>query len=204
MPRRVSAILLAAGSSKRMGQLKQLLPLGSKPIIRHCLDNLAAAGIRNTVIVLGQNGSKILDSVKELPVQVVFNKTPDSEMAESVRIGLHTLHGSSTGVLVHLSDHPLVSVETLKSLVQCHVETPDRIIIPLYKGRRGHPTLFPKPVIDEVFDGLNLRDIINRDSSRIRFLNVDDEGVVLDMDTKEDYERICERSSAQNPADDCL
>ena len=186
-----------------MGQLKQLLPLGSKPIIRHCLDNLAVAGIRNTVIVLGQNGSKILDSVKELPVQVVFNKTPDSEMAESVRIGLHTLHGSSTGVLVHLSDHPLVSVETLKSLVQCHVETPDRIIIPLYKGRRGHPPLFPKPVIDEVFDGLNLRDIINKDSSRIRFLNVDDEGVVLDIDTKEDYERICERSSAQNPADDC-
>ena len=193
MPLRVSAILLAAGSSKRMGQPKQLLPLGSKPIIRHCLDNLAAAGIRNTVVVLGQNGSKILDSVKELPVQVVFNKTPDSEMAESVRIGLRTLHGSSSGVLVHLSDHPLVSVETLKSLVQCHVETPDRIIIPLYKGRRGHPTLFPKPVIDEVFDGLNLRDIINRDSSRIRFLNVDDEGVVLDIDTKEDYERILKK-----------
>lgn len=202
MPLKVSAILLAAGSSKRMGQPKQLLPLGSKPIIRHCLDNLAVAGIRNTVIVLGQNGSKILDSLKELPVQVIFNETPESEMAESVRIGLRTLHESSTGVLVHLSDHPLVSVETLKSLVQCHVETPDRIIIPLYKGRRGHPTLFPKPVIDEVFVGLNLRDIINKDSSRIRFLNVDDEGVVVDIDTPEDYKRICERSSAQNPADD--
>jgi len=114
-------------------------------------------------------------------------------MAESVRIGLRALHESSTGVLVHLSDHPLVSVETLRSFVQCHVESPDRIIIPLYKGRRGHPTLFPKPVIDEVFDGLNLRDIINRDSSRIRFLNVDDEGVVLDIDTKEDYERILKK-----------
>jgi len=176
-----------------MGQPKQLLPLGSKPIIRHCLDNLAVAGIRNTVVVLGQNGSEILDSIKELPVKVVFNETPVSEMAESVRIGLRALCEPSSGVLVHLSDHPLVSVETLKSLVQCHVESPERIIIPLRKERRGHPTLFPKPVIDEVFEGLNLRDIVNRDSSRARFLNVVDEGVILDVDTKEDYERILKK-----------
>jgi len=176
-----------------MGRLKQLLPLGSKPIIRHCLDSLAAAGIRNTVVVLGQNGSKILDSIKELPVKVVFNKTPESEMAESVRIGLRALHEPLSGVLVHLSDHPLVSVETLKSLVRCYVESPDRIIIPLYKGRKGHPTLFPKPVIEEAFEGLNLRDIVNRDSSRARFLNVVDEGVILDVDTKEDYERILKK-----------
>jgi molybdenum cofactor cytidylyltransferase len=193
MSLKVSAILLAAGSSRRMGRLKQLLPLGSKLIIRHCLDNLAVAGIKNTVVVLGQNGAEILDCVKELPVKVVFNKTPESEMAESVRIGLRALHEPSSGVLVHLSDHPLVSVETLKSLVQCHIESPDRIIIPLHKGRKGHPTLFPKPVIEEVFEGLNLRDIVNRDSSRARFLNVVDEGVVLDMDTEEDYQRILKK-----------
>jgi molybdenum cofactor cytidylyltransferase len=185
-----------------MGQLKQLLPLGSKSIIRHCLDNLAAAGIENIVVVIGHNGSGILDSIKEVPVRVVFNKTPDSEMAESVRIGLRALNEFPSGVLVHLSDHPLVSVETLKSLVQCHVESPDRIIIPLYKERRGHPPLFPKPVVEEVFDGLNLRDIVDKDLNRIRFQNVDDEGVVLDIDTPEDYKRIWERSNAQNPVDD--
>ncbi len=81
----------------------------------------------------------------------------------------------------------------MKSIVQCHLETPDKIIVPLYKGKRGHPSLFPKPVIDEVFNGLNLRDIINRDSSRIRILSVDDEGVILDMDTREDYEKILKK-----------
>jgi CTP:molybdopterin cytidylyltransferase MocA len=86
-----------------------------------------------------------------------------------------------------------VSAGTLKSIVQCYLENPDKIIIPLYKGKRGHPSLFPKPVIDEVFEGLTLRDIINRDSSRIRILSVDDEGVILDMDTKEDYERILKK-----------
>ena len=193
MPLRVSAILLAAGSSKRMGQPKQLLPLGNKPVIRHCLDNLVAAGIKDIVVVLSQRESEILNSMKDLPVQIVFNENPESEMAESVRIGLCTLTDSSSGVLVHLSDHPLVSAGTLKSIVQYYLETPDKIIIPLYKGKKGHPSLFPKPVIDEVFVRLNLRDIINRDSSRIRFLDVDDEGVILDMDTKEDYERILKK-----------
>jgi CTP:molybdopterin cytidylyltransferase MocA len=189
----ISAVLLAAGLSRRMGQPKQLLPLGNKTVIRHCLDNLVAAGIKNVVVVVGRGGSEILDSMKDLPVQIVFNENPESEMAESVRIGLSALTQSSSGVLVHLSDHPLVSSGTLKSIVQCHLETPDKIIIPQYKGKRGHPSLFPKPVIDEVFNGLNLRDIITRDSSRIRILSVDDEGVILDMDTREDYEKILKK-----------
>jgi CTP:molybdopterin cytidylyltransferase MocA len=113
-------------------------------------------------------------------------------MAESVRIGLRTLPALPAGVLNISPIIPCIS-KTLKSIVQCHFETPDKIIVPLYKGKRGHPSLFPKPVTDEVFNGLNLRDIINRDSSRIRFLNVDDEGVVLDMDTKEDYEKILKK-----------
>ena len=96
-------------------------------------------------------------------------------------------------MLIHLSDHPLVSVGTLRSIIQYNLETPNKIIVSLYKGKRGHPSLFPKPVIDEVFVGLNLRDIINRDSSRIRILDVDDEGVILDMDTREDYEKILEK-----------
>ena len=173
-----------------MGQPKQLLPLGNKLVIRHCLDNLVAAGIKDIVVVLSQRESETLNSMKDLPVQIVFNENPESEMAESVRIGLRTLTDFSTGVLVHLSDHPLVSAKTLKSIVQCHLEIPDKIIIPQYKGKRGHPSLFPKPVIDEIFVGLTLRDIIKRDSRRIKFLDVDDEGVILDMDTKEDYEKI--------------
>ena len=176
-----------------MGQLKQLLPLGNKPVIRHCLDNLVAAGIKNTVVVIGRGGSEMLDSMKDLPVRIVFNENPESEMVESVRIGLRTLTPSSSGVLIHLSDHPLVSVGTLRSIIQYHLEIPDKIIVPFYKGKRGHPSLFPKPVIDEVFEGRNLRDIINRDSSRIRFLNIDDEGVILDMDTKEDYDEILKK-----------
>ena len=176
-----------------MGHPKQLLPLGNKTVIRHCLDNLVEAGIKDIVVVLSQRGSEIFNSMKDIPVQTVFNENPESEMAESVRTGLRSLAGSSTGVLVHLSDHPLASAATLKSIVQHHLETPGKIIVPLYKKKRGHPSLFPMPVIDEVFEGFTLRDIINRDSGRIRFLDVNDEGVILDIDTREDYERILQK-----------
>jgi len=176
-----------------MGQPKQLLPLGNKPVIRHCLDNLMAAGIKDVVVVLGQGGSEILDSMKDLPVQIVFNENPESEMAESVRIGLRTFSDYSSGVLVHLSDHPLVLAGTLRSIVQCYLETPDKIIVPLYKGKRGHPSLFPKPVIEEIFDEYTLRDIVTKDPNRIRLVDVQDEGVIIDIDTREDYEKILKK-----------
>ena len=193
MPIQVSAILLAAGSSRRMEQLKQLLPLHDKPIIRHCLDNLITSGIENIVAVLGYRGDEVLAAIQEMPVQIVLNENQESEMAESVRIGLRAIAEKSSGVLVCLSDHPLVSVDTLKSLMQCFLETPDKIIIPLYKGKRGHPTLFPRNVIEEIFEAGTLRDIIDKNRSRLKFLNVQDEGVILDMDTKEDYERILKK-----------
>jgi CTP:molybdopterin cytidylyltransferase MocA len=189
----VSAILLAAGSSRRMGQLKQLLPLHDKPIIRHCLDNLITAGIENIVAVLGYCGDEVLAVIQEMPVHIVLNENQESEMAESVRIGLRAIAEKSSGVLVCLSDHPLVSVDTLKSLMQCFVETPDKIIIPLYKGKRGHPTLFPRNVIEEIFEAGTLRDIIDKNRSRLKFLNVQDEGIILDMDTKEDYDKVLKK-----------
>ncbi len=176
-----------------MGQLKQLLPLGDKPVIRHCLNSIITAGIQNIVVVLRPQGEDVLAAIQGIPVQIVFNRDLESDMAESVRIGLHTIAESSSGVLVSLSDHPLVRVDTFKKLVHCHLETPDKILIPLYKGRRGHPSLFPKPVIEEIFAGLNLRDIIYKDPGRIRLLDVKDEGIVLDIDTREDYKKILDK-----------
>jgi len=176
-----------------MGQPKQLLPLHDKPIIRHCIDNLITSGIENIVAVLGNRRDEVLAVIQEMPVKIVLNKNQESEMAESVRIGLRAISENSSGVLICLSDHPLVSVDTLKILMQCFLETPDKIIIPLYKGKRGHPTLFPRNVIEEIFNGGTLRDIIDKNRSRLKFLNVQDEGVILDMDTKEDYERILKK-----------
>lgn len=173
-----------------MGRPKQLLPLNGKPAIRHCLDCIASSGVTDIVVVLGANGDEAASAIAGLPVRTVFNSDPRSEMAESARLGLANVDGASSGVLVCLADHPLVSPDTVRKLVRAHSKEPDVIIIPLYNGRKGHPALFPPSLIREVFSGLNLRDVIARHAGRVRHLDVQDEGVILDMDTPEDYERI--------------
>jgi molybdenum cofactor cytidylyltransferase len=175
-----------------MGRPKQLLPLNGKSAIRHCLDGIIAAGVQDVVVVLGMKGGEAAAALAGLPVKIVFNSNPGSEMAESVRIGLREIDRPS-GVLVCLADHPLVSSETMKALVANHARNPQEILIPLYHGRRGHPTLFPAAIAREVFSGLTLRDVLAKHADLISLVDIEDEGITLDMDTEEDYERMQRR-----------
>jgi CTP:molybdopterin cytidylyltransferase MocA len=177
-----------------MGRPKQLLPIGNKPAIRHCAETLISSGITDAAVVLSPPAQDIEEAINDLSPNIVFNEDPVSEMADSVRSGLRVLDPSTTGILICLCDHPLVSPETIKTLMSFHREFPDAIIIPAYNGRRGHPTLFPATVMAEVAKGLTLRDLIRRETERVRQVEVADEGVVLDMDTMEDYRRISERA----------
>lgn len=186
----VSALLLAAGKSSRMGRTKQLLQLGSKTVIRHCLDPLFTAGITNITVVINSKGQEISVELRGIPVIIVKNDSLNCEMAESVMTGLRSLGRASSGVLVCLTDHPLVQTATIKKLINEHRLNPDNIVIPAYLGKRGHPTLFPFAIINEIFGGITLRDIIRKDEHRVRILNVDDEGVIIDIDTEEDYRTI--------------
>jgi molybdenum cofactor cytidylyltransferase len=181
-----------------MGKLKQLLLLNGKPMIRHCLDSILSSGLRDIVVVLGSGGSEMNNTLNGLPVSVVFNEDPESDMTASVRTGLREVDDASTGILVSLADQPLVSSETIRTLVRAHIREPDKIIIPVYKTKKGHPVLLPKGLLKDIFERGTLRDVINKHSGRVRLLSVSDEGVVLDVDTIEDYRkmemmfRICE------------
>jgi molybdenum cofactor cytidylyltransferase len=172
-----------------MGRIKQLLQLGDKPVIRHCLDALFAAGITDIVVVVGQDANGITTALQGLPLSIAINDMLHSDMAESVRAGLRRL-GPSSAVLVYPSDHPLVLPETIKVIMSEHRTSPASIIIPAFDNRRGHPSLFPRSIIDEIFSGITLRDIARKDPARVKIIPVRDKGVVLDMDTPEDYSSI--------------
>jgi CTP:molybdopterin cytidylyltransferase MocA len=75
-------------------------------------------------------------------------------------------------------------------MISAHIQKPDAIIIPAYRGRKGHPTLFPRSVLEDLGKVATLRDVIGRHHAKIFLLEVEDEGVVLDMDTPEDYLRV--------------
>ena len=187
----VAAILLAAGKSQRMGSCKQLLPLGEKTVIARCLDALVAGGVTGFVVVVAEAGNEVATAVQDYPVRIVVNPEGEGDMASSVRTGRAALPTEASGVLVALCDYPLVLSATISTLLTAHRETPERIIIPCHEEERGHPLLFPRTILDELTHHLILRDLVRREPSRIRCLAVNDPGVLLDMDTPDDYRRIC-------------
>ena len=176
-----------------MGQTKQLLKLGDKTVIRRCIDTLVGGGVNEILVVIAACRGGLAPHLRGLPVSIAVNETPYSDMAESVRVGLKQLRHYTSPVLVCLSDHPLVAAETVRLILRQHRAFPGNIIIPEFDGRRGHPCLFPRSVIDEIFSGITLRDIVRRAPARVRPVTVGDEGVVLDMDTRQDYEVILKR-----------
>ncbi len=203
----VTAVLLAAGSSSRMGRPKQLLPIDGKPAILWCAEALAlqkSHKVRELVIVTAK-GSEGLEAAMEgllalcrmkgLQVKIAVNDVMGSDMAGSVRAGLRMVSPVSSGVLVALSDHPMVSAETVEVLLERHMgKTPGNIIVPVHEGKRGHPALFPRLFLDEFFQFragfFTLRDLVKKHEDETVFLAVKDEGVTADMDTPEDYLRI--------------
>jgi molybdenum cofactor cytidylyltransferase len=175
-----------------MGTCKQLLPLEGKTVIGHCLDALLGGGISEVIVVAGPQGNAVAEAVQDYPVTVVRTTDPDGDMADSIRTGIAALSPSVTGVLISLCDHPLVSPWTVALLSAFHYEGQDRIIIPVYEGRKGHPTLFPRHILNELVSTYTLRDLIRKDHGRLCLVEVPDQGVRLDMDTPEDYRKIVE------------
>jgi CTP:molybdopterin cytidylyltransferase MocA len=198
MPPQVSAIVLAAGLSSRMGKSKPLLPLGDRPVIHHCLASLIAAGIQDIQVVIGPAGDGISAAVDQLPVKVVRNPDHASDMAGSVRVGLRGISPNAVGVLVCLADHPLVTADTYHIILEQQQKQPEAIIIPVHQGEKGHPTLFPRQILAEIAVLPTLRDITRKYGEMVRLVAVTDAGVALDMDTPEDYARVVAAYATRN------
>lgn len=183
-----------------MGACKQLLPLEGKTVIGRCLETLLGGGISELAVVLGPQGYAIEEEVRGYPVTVAQTPDQKGDMAASVRTGRDALSAAVSGVVIALCDHPLVSPQTVALLARLHGEDQQTIIIPVHEGKKGHPCLFPRPLLDELQGPSTLRDLLRNHSQRVRLVEVSDQGVLLDMDTPEDYKQIAEicRTRAEN------
>ena len=197
MAGRTGLILLAAGASRRMGRTKQLLPIQGEPALVVCLRRILAGGISEVVVVVGHHRSSILPLLADLPVSVALNAQPESQMADSVQAGLAALPADVTGILVGLADHPLVLPATYSLLRRQHELRPDLLVVPTWRGRGGHPTLFPAPMLPPAPEQKPLNRIIAENPGKTMRLAVDDPGVVMDMDYPEDYRRLASLAAGE-------
>lgn len=185
-----------------MGTCKQLLPLPDRPAVLRCVESITAAGIDDLVVVVGPEGDPVRKALDGLPVRFALNGDPGSDMAGSVRVGLAAIDRTSPAIFVCLCDHPLVESSTLAAMGRHLDEHPGAIIIPVHNGRKGHPTLFPRPILEEIHTLPTLREVIAGHRDAVRLLEVPDSGMLLDMDTPEEYQQVLDhlRLAGCNPA----
>ncbi len=175
-----------------MGQQKLLLPLGDRPVIARSIDTLLQAGIHSIIVVTGPEGSLVRDAIRDLPVTGVINPVPGSDMAGSVRAGLAALGSRAEGVFVLPGDHPLIAPPTITAMFAVFCREPG-IVIPRYRGRKGHPVLFPRDRLAEIEEVPTMRDIIRNHPEDLRFVETTDEGILVDMDTPGEYLEVLRR-----------
>ena len=192
----VAAIILAAGKSTRMGEAKQLLRLGESTVLGQTIENVRRAAVNEIVLVLGASAEAIR---RRLPasllegLKVVVNPAYEQGMASSLRAGLSALDPQTDAALIVLADQPFVRPETLDQLGRKHRQTQAQIVIPSYEGRRGNPVLLDRSVFAEVMaleGDIGCRAIFGSHTERTVKLEVEDEGILLDIDNQGDYERL--------------
>ena len=182
----VSAILLAAGSSSRMGKLKQLMPLGENTILERTLDNLLGSKATEVIMVLGYKAEEIRKRISGRPVKVVVNPFYRKGMGTSIAAGLKFVDSQARAVMLVLGDQPYIDSPTINRLIDASSGSQKGIVIPTYKGKRGHPLIFARKY-DEPLSNLSGdiggREIISEHPEDALEVPVDCEGIVLDIDT---------------------
>ena len=190
----VSAVILAAGTSSRMGKAKQLLALGESTVLAQTLAHVQAAALHEIILVLGASAETIrrrLPSPREL--KIVVNHAYQQGIASSLRAGLSAVDPGSHAALIVLGDQPFIRPQTLDRIVAEYQRSQAQIVIPTHQGQRGNPVLLDRSVFAEVMaleGDVGSRAIFARHLDGIVNVEVEDSGVLLDLDDPVDYERL--------------
>ena len=188
---RFGAVILAAGRSSRMGETKQLLRLGESTVLGQVLENVRSSGVEDIVLVLGHEAEKIRERISTENLNVVINESYQQGMGTSLGAGLAALPPGVDAALIILADQPFIRPKTLGLLMDHYKRSSAQIVIPTYKGFRGNPVLLDRSVFSEVMaltGDIGCRAIFGNHLEGIVKQPVEDIGILLDLDDKEDFE----------------
>ncbi|HZA22042.1 MAG TPA: nucleotidyltransferase family protein [Dehalococcoidia bacterium] len=186
------AILLAAGESRRMGQLKALLPWQGTSLLAHQVEALCEAGVDRVVVVLGHRAEELEPVVIGQP-EVVCVVNPDylKGKTTSIKTGVKSLRQGYADTLLLLNVDQPRAADTIRKLLYQHHISSALITIPTYQGKGGHPIVLDASLIDELLsiqeETLGLKAVTERHQDRVQRVEMDDPEVLWDLNTPEQY-----------------
>ena len=189
----VSAILLAAGQSKRMnGENKLTKEIQGIPLIKHSVKNILAASIDGLIIVLGYQ-KKIIEKLidKDEKIKFFFNKDFESGMASSIKTGLDNLSEKTEAFFICLGDMPMVNHDIYNQLIKS--KDNKEIIVPTYKGQQGNPVLFDKSMKETVMNitgDVGAKKILELNKDKILNLEINDQNITKGFNTQGDFSSL--------------
>jgi molybdenum cofactor cytidylyltransferase len=204
-PLRFSAVVLAAGESRRMdGPNKLLLPLDGEPLVRRTVRTVLAAGVQETVVVTGHQGRAVMQAVLGLPVTLQPNLRYEDGQMRSVAAGVAALAHATDAILVCPGDMPLLEPRDLRELMAVFEEQAGRcsIVIPRHAGARGNPIMFAAAYAPEVAAGRRLigcRKLAAQYPDETWYHEAAHDRYTTDLDTAEDYQRLLARLGLPQP-----
>jgi len=206
-----AAIILAAGSSSRMGggRHKLLLPLDNRPVLAHVIDACLASKARPIIIVLGHQSDQVSSQIKQYTIHddltLVENVHYQQGMSSSLHVGIQTLLDDDyrkeylsyqvNSALIVLGDQPLITPTVIDTLITTYRITSMPIVAPLYKGKRGSPVLFDKSLFSELIEVTGDeggRTVLERHRHEVELVEIGDALANYDVDTWEAYEQVVE------------
>jgi molybdenum cofactor cytidylyltransferase len=206
-----AAIILAAGSSSRMGggRHKLLLPLDNRSVLAHVIDACLASKARPIIIVLGHQSDQVRSQIKQYTmhddITLVKNVHYQQGMSSSLRIGIQTLLNDDNrkgylsyqvdSALIVLGDQPLITPTVIDALIITYRTTGTPIVAPLYKGKRGSPVLFDKSLFSELIEVTGDeggRTVLERHRHEVGLIEIENALANYDVDTWEAYEQVLE------------
>ena len=189
----ISAILLAAGQSKRMnGENKLAKEIQGIPLIKLSVKNILASSINELIIVLGHQKEiieKLID--KNEKIKFVFNKNFESGMASSIKTGLNNLSEKTEAFFICLGDMPMVSHDIYDQLIKS--KDSKEIIVPTYKEQQGNPVLFNKSMKEKIIvitGDIGAKKILELNKDKILNLEINDQSITKGFNTQGDFSSL--------------
>ena len=184
---RVAALVLAAGSSRRMGGVNKLLqPVGGIAMLRRAVNAALASRCTSVLVVTGAEADAVEACLGGLEVQFVHNPEHASGMASSLRRGLAALPADADAAVVVLADMPWIDGGHVDRLFAAFDPRQPKIIAPVRAGRRGNPILWPREFFAEMMaveGDVGARELLQRHASRVEAVAFDDDAIFADVDT---------------------